>query len=450
MNSAQPSASAGRSSRSESRSRTPWVGFLLGLPLAGGVLALIHFGPWRDPVIQRYVKHPAEWAEVVLFCCALTAFLGKLCRTFTERRAFRLGLLPEWNGQLMPVAEAGRMLSKLGQWPRRFQKTFLVGRVAATLQFLRDRGSATELDDQLRTLSDNDALALEASYSLTRFLTWAIPILGFLGTVLGITEAISGVTPEVLEQRLSTVTDGLALAFDATALGLGLTMIVMFLGSVVERAEGGILERVDQYADRQLAHRFERSGGPASEWNAGLEENTRILLQAVDQLVRGQVEMWAKALAEVDRRRAEAEERQGQTLTAALEKALNRTLEVHTGRLAAWEQQTVQLGAGMVNKLAAQASAVCESGREQQAAVAKLVQGVAGQAQHLARLQDGEKQLLRLQEALGQNLAALAGAGTFEQAVHSLTAAIHLLTTRATGGLAGGEGGRTGQRGAAA
>jgi hypothetical protein len=83
-----------------------------------------------------------------------------------------------------------------------------------------------------------------------------------------------------------------------------------------------------------------------------------------------------------------------------------------------------------VEKLAAQARAICEAGREQQAAMAKIVQAVASHSQTLARLQDGEKQLVGLQETLNQNLQTLAGAATFEQAVHSLTAAIHMLITR--------------------
>ena len=51
----------------------------------------------------------------------------------------------------------------------------------------------------------------------------------------------------------------------------------------------------------------------------------------------------------------------------------------------------------------------------------------------LAKLQEGEKHLLRLQETLARNLDSLAGAGSFEEAVHSLTAAVHLLTARASG-----------------
>jgi biopolymer transport protein ExbB/TolQ len=71
------------------------------------------------------------------------------------------------------------------------------------LDFVCQRRSAADLDDQVRTLADNDALTLEASYSLTRFITWAIPILGFLGTVLGITGAIAGVSRSWRESSLA-------------------------------------------------------------------------------------------------------------------------------------------------------------------------------------------------------------------------------------------------------
>ena len=61
-------------------------------------------------------------------------------------------------------------------------------------------GNANDLDDQLATLADNDAIALDASYAQTRFMIWAMPILGFLGTVLGITDAIANISPEQMEK----------------------------------------------------------------------------------------------------------------------------------------------------------------------------------------------------------------------------------------------------------
>ncbi|MEI2659369.1 MAG: MotA/TolQ/ExbB proton channel family protein [Bifidobacterium adolescentis] len=52
---------------------------------------------------------------------------------------------------------------------------------------------------------------------LIRTITWAVPILGFLGTVIGITMAIANITPDQLESSLGEVTAGLAVAFDTTA-----------------------------------------------------------------------------------------------------------------------------------------------------------------------------------------------------------------------------------------
>ncbi|MCI0463266.1 MAG: MotA/TolQ/ExbB proton channel family protein [Gemmataceae bacterium] len=428
--------------------------FVLGLPLAAGILCLIHFGPFRETAVRRYVGHPVEGVEVLMFSIALGALAAKLWGYRQERRACRRTILPAWDGQAVSTTQASPLLAKLKQLPRDVQGTWIVKRATAVLDFLRSRGSAAELDDQLRALADNDALALEGSYALTRFICWAIPILGFLGTVVGITGAISGVTPEVLEQSLSTVTDGLALAFDTTALALGLTMVLMFLSFLVERVEQGVLETVDRYAEQELAHRFERTGAESSEFVEVVRRNTDVLLRATEQLVQQQADVWAQTLVEVDRRRAEAEERQQRLLTVSLEAALERTLETHARQLTALEKQTVEHCTALVGRLESLAVAVHQAGREQQHGLAQIAQSLAGQMETLealARLQEGEKQLVQLQAALNQNLAALAGAGTFDEAVQSLTAAIHLLTARTTAAATGsGSGRQTPRSGAAA
>jgi biopolymer transport protein ExbB/TolQ len=439
------------------RQQSPVAVFLVGLPLAGLILGLIHLGPFRTSPYRRYFIHPVECVEVVLFCCALTALGGKLWRYGRERRACRTKLLPAWDGQLLPVSEAAPLLDGLGKLPRRLQDTYTVQRAAAVLDFLRARGSADGLDDQLRALTDNDALALEGSYALTRFITWAIPILGFLGTVLGITGAISGVTPEVLEKSLSTVTDGLALAFDTTALGLALTMVTMFCSFVVERAEQNLLETVDRIAEKELAHRFERTGGDGGDYIAFARQQTQILLKAVEHLVQRQAEIWAKTFDKTVQQQTRAAEQQQAQLTQGLKAALDTTLQEHQRRLSTMEKQALDQGAGLMERIAALAGAIRDTGREQRDALAKVTAGLSGPLEVLAEVQEGEKQLIRLQEVLQQNLSTLAGAGAFEQAVNSLTAAIHLLTARAgplthplsPGGRGQGEGAGAGPRGPA-
>jgi hypothetical protein len=214
-------------------------------------------------------------------------------------------------------------------------------------------------------------------------------------------------------------------------------MVTMFISFLVERAEQGILDTVDRYAERELAHRFERTGAEGGEFVEVVRRNTDVLVRATAQLVQQQAALWAQTLEETERRHAAADRGQQERLTAALEAALEKTLETHSRRLVMLEKQVVEHCAGLVDRMASLTMAVRETGREQQTALVQMTQALSEQVKALMQVQDGETQLIRLQESLQQNLAALAGAGTFEQAVHSLTAAIHLLTARAASNSSG-------------
>ncbi len=423
------------------RPGTTLAAFLIGLPLAAAILGVLHFGPLKDdPVISRYVSHEVENVEVLLFCCAMGTLLAKLWQNRAERAACRREVLAKWDGKPVPVAEATPLVARLTKLPRGLQRTYLVQRVSAVLDFVVQRGSADEIDDHLRTLADNDALQMEGSFALTRFITWAIPILGFLGTVLGITGAIAGITPEVLDKNLGAVTDGLSYSFDATAMALSLTMITMFCSFLVERFEQGVLEEVDRVVDRELAHRWQRHTVESAPFIDAVRQNSQVLLDATSRLVTTQAEIWARTLAETERRAQEVYAGQQQQMTTSLEKAMEHTLQGHAQRLAAMEKHSLEQSTKLMEQIAVLANAVRDTGREQQGAIVRFSDSMAAQALALNQLQKNEQHLLQLQKALHQNLSAIAGAGAFEQAMHGLVAAIHLLTAR-TGNVieAGGE-----------
>ncbi len=277
-----------------------------------------------------------------------------------------------------------------------------------------------------------DAIAQENSFSLLRLITWAMPIVGFLGTVLGITAAISGVTPEALEEGMSGLTSGLSEAFDSTALALALTMLTMFLTSLVEKQEQSILELVDRFVDRCLAHRWKRDVLDQAPVLALVQQSSQAMTAAVESVVNRQAEI----LADGHGRAGEAGDRgagaHAATVAARFAAGDGADAEArHAQRLAALEQQAAQGSGQLMQQMAALAAAVRDTGREQQAALVRISETIAGQANVLGKLQEGEANLVHLQAVLHQNLAALAGGGAFEEAVHSLTAAVHMLTTRA-------------------
>ncbi len=420
---------ADRSARRAGPSLVTMAAFVLGVPLGVGLLKFLHGGPWQDTLLLRYVSHPVEWVEVVLFCCGLSALVAKGLENLQERWAFGGDWLPPWNGQAVPAGEAAPLLLELRRRQRRLEKTYLGRRLAAILDFVSRRGCADQLDDQMRALADNDAMAQDSSYSLIRFITWAIPILGFLGTVLGITDAVAGVTSDNMD--LGSITSGLATAFDTTALALALTMILMFGSLITERLEQNVLERIDRHADEHLAHRFERTAGAdGSEFAGLLRQSTQGLLRTVQQLVEQQASIWSEALAKAEQRWHQAVQQQQQLLSAALENALQRTLAGHTQQVAELDRQAAQRSQALAQEIVNLAKSQRETGHDQQTALVEATTRLTSCAEALARMQEEEGQLVRLQETLQQNLNALTGAGAFEQAVHSLTAVVHLLNAR--------------------
>lgn len=420
-----------RPARRSGPSLVTLTAFVLGLPLGIGLLKYLHSGPWQETLLFRYVSHPIEWVEVVLFCCGLSALAAKVLTNLLERGACRGNWLPAWNGQPVPASEAAAMLQELRRQRGPLEKSSLGRRLASILDFVSRRGSADQLDDQLRALADNDVLAQDGSYSLIRFITWAIPILGFLGTVLGITDAVAGVTPELLEQSLSSVTSGLATAFDTTGLALALTMVLMFGSFVTDRLEQDLLERVDHIADEHLAHRFARTAGAdGGAFAELLRQSTQGLLRTVEGLVERQAEIWSVALEKAEQRWQQVIYQQQQLISGALENALQRTLVSHTQQVAELDREAAQRSQALVKEIANLAHGQRQIGQDHQAVLAEMTASLASCVDALARLQQDGGQLLRLQDTLQQNLSALAGAGAFEQAVHSLTAVVHLLNAR--------------------
>src|SRR5262245_39325628 len=111
MTSSQPAADPKGAAVSAPRPNSTRAALLIGLPLAVGVLLLIRSGVLQSSIAERYVSHPVEWAEVILFCCALGALGSKLRQSLTERRAGRVKVLPPWDGQPVAVSEADGLLA---------------------------------------------------------------------------------------------------------------------------------------------------------------------------------------------------------------------------------------------------------------------------------------------------------------------------------------------------
>lgn len=135
--------------------------------------------------------------------------------------------------------------------------TSRVSRILGVYTHSGSRKAATEfaLDDSAFYVT-----ASESSYTLPRILVWAIPLLGFIGTVVGISSAVNGFTGflndaadvDKIREGIGTVTSGLAVAFDTTLLALLLSVLVMIPLVLVERLESKLLLVTDVFINDEL------------------------------------------------------------------------------------------------------------------------------------------------------------------------------------------------------
>ncbi len=388
----------------------------------GGLSTLDLQGPVRQFFDSYFTAHPLNYAETAMFFVGMSALVVKALQVVAQNRYMKEPVLGPGLAGGVPAAGADALLARLDRQAHR-RDHYLVRRVRDALEFVRRHGSAESLNDELKYLADLDAARAQDSYALVRVVVWAIPILGFLGTVIGITVAVAHLQPEALEKSLPQVVAGLSVAFNTTAQALGLTMVLMFTQFFVDRAESRLLTFVDQRAEEELIGRFELVADTPDGQLVAVRRMAETLVKNTEQLVRRQAELWQGSIDAAAQRWATMAETADRRLQAALGAALADGLKGHARELASIEQAAAQENRRHWDR-------VQQSVTQQAESLASLQAGLARQAETITRAVEATGQIARLEEALNRNLAALAGSRNFEQTVMSLAAAIHLLNAR--------------------
>tara|TARA_B100001115_G_C15415704_1_gene194794 strand:- start:59 stop:421 length:363 start_codon:yes stop_codon:yes gene_type:complete len=83
----------------------------------------------------------------------------------------------------------------------------------------------------------------EIDLSLTRYISWAIPSIGFIGTVRGIGEALSKAS-EALAGDISGMTDSLGVAFNSTFVALFLSIFLVMLINLSENMQDKLILKI--------------------------------------------------------------------------------------------------------------------------------------------------------------------------------------------------------------
>jgi biopolymer transport protein ExbB/TolQ len=252
-------------------------------PLAGSYFGDLFAARGWVPYVIAWL---AFWAGAIL--------VGKMRALANQRRAFALDLLPDSIAPRITPDNTHVFATQLRHTAVPVAPSFLAARLEWALELFRVRRNTREVLEQLGVQAATDAAAVESSYTMVRVFIWAIPILGFIGTVIGIGAAVAGfstsvaeaVDLEVMKLSIGAVTSGLGVAFDTTLLALVVSILIMFPASSLQKAEEEFLAQVDEWCESQLARRLDDGRGNGSDAMSNLSDQISRLAGSLDALER--------------------------------------------------------------------------------------------------------------------------------------------------------------------
>jgi biopolymer transport protein ExbB/TolQ len=290
----------------------PVVSVGIGLGLTVAWFAFIYFfqaPPGKSPaqfttgetLANLFYKHfTVSFANTLFFFWAAAICYLKMLKLKLQRRAMLLDVLPKDLGLVINAQNVGVFIDHVYGLPVKLRDSLMVNRIRKALEFFEVRQNVSEVSSLMGSQSAIDGSRIMGSYILIRAFLWAIPLLGFIGTVVGLSHAISGMSFSNVEdvskivESINSVTSGLGTAFDATLLGLIFAVFLNFPLNSLAKHEEEALNDIDAYCNEVLLPRLDDgaagAAGPKANQATAMEDLGAVAEVVVQALTNAQAQ----------------------------------------------------------------------------------------------------------------------------------------------------------------
>ncbi|HDZ08034.1 MotA/TolQ/ExbB proton channel family protein [Pseudohongiella sp.] len=196
---------------------------------------------------------------IILFFWALSIIGMKTVRTMRERSLLDRELLQVSDGTSILPEDTRHFARPVQALPER-ERSYLLPR--ALLAGLHRFGTTRDVQDvsaTVRDICDNESERLESELAIVRYIAWAIPSIGFLGTVRGIGTAL-GQAHQAVTGDILGVTVSLGVAFNSTFVALVTSIVLMFLLYQLSLVQDRLVMDSQTYCDDHLIRYLQMPG----------------------------------------------------------------------------------------------------------------------------------------------------------------------------------------------
>lgn len=340
-------------------------------------------------VVERYFMERLIFQGVTTWVWALSTvtIILKFKRLKSEKAALEGDAIPE-NIDFRDKEKLIEVYERLKNNPS-LSESLALTRLARVLAMWINSEEFERTAQYAKEQADLDAAASDSSFRRNRLFIWAMPLLGFVGTVYGVAAGISGfsdflaqsnVNPEAIKEQVGLITSGLAVAFYCTLLGLLTAGLAAFPSLMAERREEDVLTEVEEYVeDRMLSH-MPSGGGAAAKVQFPIEEMVNAIRQGMEGATMKQrfpIEELAQAI-DAGFRRLPNPDRYEEVFSRAIAKAGDVINQKYDEFAQNYERRVGELGSQLGGKLEGVGTAF-NTGTQ------RLVQSMNEQTQRLAQ-----------------------------------------------------------------
>jgi biopolymer transport protein ExbB/TolQ len=209
----------------------------------------------KDAEVQRSVYVILrDYEQEVCFVLMLWAFAIMAFKGVTalrERSLLAQDLVPIPEGTKVLPEDAKQISRKVQALPRHLQALLLPRALLLALHRFESTRSIQDVSTATHTLCETESDRLDSELSMIRYIAWAIPSVGFIGTVRGIGEAL-GQAHKAVEGDVTGVTQSLGTAFNSTLVALLISIVVMFVVHQLQLTQERLVLDTEDYCDQRL------------------------------------------------------------------------------------------------------------------------------------------------------------------------------------------------------
>jgi biopolymer transport protein ExbB/TolQ len=197
------------------------------------------------------IKDPEQESCFILMFWAMAIMGYKARELIRERRMLDVDVVSIAEGMRILPEDTREFARQVQALPEDEQNGLLPRVLLAALRRFSTTRNIQDVSSSTHTVLESEANRLESELSMIRYIAWAIPAIGFIGTVRGIGDALAQ-ADKAVQGDIAGVTESLGVAFNSTLVALLLSILLMFLVYQLQLFQERLVFDSEVYVDDKL------------------------------------------------------------------------------------------------------------------------------------------------------------------------------------------------------